>query len=138
MALEYPYPAHTDPGTTIEVAEGVRSLTIPMGGALNHNNLYLLEDTDGWLVVDTGLATPLNRLKRTLTAYRRHRFLSVDPDLASGGTPARRATATIRHRSPSRVGAYCRRQPYGRAHAGRNDVPDEAPIMCSAAITHRS
>ena len=57
MALEYPYPAHPEPGTTIEVAEGVRWLTMPMGGSLNHINLYLLEDTDGWFVVDTGLAT---------------------------------------------------------------------------------
>ena len=28
---------------------------MPMGGSLNHINLYLIEDTDGWYVVDTGL-----------------------------------------------------------------------------------
>lgn len=32
-------------------------LTMPMGGSLNHINLYLLEDHDGWFIVDTGLAT---------------------------------------------------------------------------------
>jgi glyoxylase-like metal-dependent hydrolase (beta-lactamase superfamily II) len=29
---------------------------MPMGGSLNHINLYLLEDRDGWWVVDTGLS----------------------------------------------------------------------------------
>ena len=56
--LTYPYDAHPEPGETVEVAEGVRWLTMPMGGSLNHINLYLLEDRDGWYVVDTGLATP--------------------------------------------------------------------------------
>ena len=56
MALEYPCPAHPTSGTTVEVAEGVRWLTMPMGGSLTHINLCLLEDTDGWFVVDTGLA----------------------------------------------------------------------------------
>ncbi len=42
----------------MEVAPGVRWLTMPMGGSLNHINLYLLEDNNGWWVVDTGLALP--------------------------------------------------------------------------------
>jgi glyoxylase-like metal-dependent hydrolase (beta-lactamase superfamily II) len=54
--LDYPYGKHPAPGTTQEVAPGVRWLTMPMGGSLNHINLYLLEDRDGWWVVDTGLA----------------------------------------------------------------------------------
>lgn len=56
--LTYPYDAHPEPGETVEVAAGVRWLTMPMGGSLNHINLYLLEDRDGWYVVDTGLGTP--------------------------------------------------------------------------------
>ena len=41
----------------MEVAPGVRWLTMPMGGgSLNHINLYLLEDDAGWWVVDTGLS----------------------------------------------------------------------------------
>ena len=40
MALEYPYDSHPAPGTTREVAEGVRWLTMPMGGSLTHINLY--------------------------------------------------------------------------------------------------
>jgi glyoxylase-like metal-dependent hydrolase (beta-lactamase superfamily II) len=55
--LQYPYDEHPSTGTTTEVAPGVRWLTMPMGGgSLNHINLYLLEDTDGWWVVDTGLS----------------------------------------------------------------------------------
>ena len=54
--LTYPYDDHPDPGTTVEIAEGVRWLTMPMPGSLSHINLYLLEDNDGWYVVDTGLS----------------------------------------------------------------------------------
>ncbi|MCZ6458629.1 MAG: MBL fold metallo-hydrolase [Gammaproteobacteria bacterium] len=56
--LTYPYSEHPMPGTTVEVAPGVRWLTMPMGGSLNHINLYLLEDERGWWVVDTGLSIP--------------------------------------------------------------------------------
>ncbi|MEM7221062.1 MAG: MBL fold metallo-hydrolase [Pseudomonadota bacterium] len=54
--LRYPYSDHPEPAQTVEVAPGVRWLTMPMGGSLTHINLYLLEDHDGWYVVDTGLA----------------------------------------------------------------------------------
>ncbi|MBX3707556.1 MAG: MBL fold metallo-hydrolase [Pseudomonadales bacterium] len=54
--LTYPYADHPAPGTTREIAPGVRWLTMPMGGSLNHINLYLLADRAGWWVVDTGLA----------------------------------------------------------------------------------
>ena len=56
--LQYPFDDHPAPGTTIEVAPGVRWLTMPMGGSLTHINLYVLEDGDGWWVVDTGLGDP--------------------------------------------------------------------------------
>ena len=43
-------------GTTFEVAPGVFWLRMPLPFALNHINLWLLEDGDGWTVVDTGIA----------------------------------------------------------------------------------
>jgi len=46
-------PAH---GTTLEVAPGVRWLQMPLPMSLDHINLYLLEDDDGWWVVDTGVS----------------------------------------------------------------------------------
>ena len=54
--LTYPYDAHPEPGTTQEIAPGVRWLSMPMPGSLSHINLYLLEDSSGWYVVDTGLS----------------------------------------------------------------------------------
>lgn len=54
-ALDYPYPDPPPPGTTLEIAPGVRWLQMPMPGSLNHINLYLLRDGDGWAIVDTGL-----------------------------------------------------------------------------------
>ena len=54
--LRYPHESHPEPGTTVEIAPGVRWLTMPMGGSLSHINLYLLEDDGGWWVVDTGLS----------------------------------------------------------------------------------
>lgn len=43
-------------GTTLEVAPGVHWLRMPLPFALNHINLWLLDDGDGWTVVDTGIA----------------------------------------------------------------------------------
>lgn len=54
--LRYPHADHPAPGTTREIAPGVRWLTMPMPGSLSHINLYLLEDRHGWYVVDTGLS----------------------------------------------------------------------------------
>lgn len=52
--LVYPYPEHPAHGTTQQIADGVLWLCMPLEGSLNHINLYLLEDDDGWYVVDTG------------------------------------------------------------------------------------
>lgn len=43
------------------VAEGVYWLRMPLPFDLDHINLYLLEDKDGWYVVDTGLDTDITR-----------------------------------------------------------------------------
>ncbi|MYD42285.1 MAG: MBL fold metallo-hydrolase [Gammaproteobacteria bacterium] len=59
--LDYPHAEHPPSATTVEVAESVRWLTMPMAGSLTHINLYLLEDYDGWFVLDTGLATQQTR-----------------------------------------------------------------------------
>jgi len=41
-------------GETLEVAPGVHWLKMPLPFALDHINLYLIEDGDGWTVIDTG------------------------------------------------------------------------------------
>jgi glyoxylase-like metal-dependent hydrolase (beta-lactamase superfamily II) len=43
------------PGTLTEVADGVFWARMPMGGRLNHINVWVLRDHDGWTIVDTGL-----------------------------------------------------------------------------------
>jgi glyoxylase-like metal-dependent hydrolase (beta-lactamase superfamily II) len=53
-ALEYPFPNVPAPGTTVEVARGVRWLRMPLPFALDHINLWMLEDNGGWTIVDTG------------------------------------------------------------------------------------
>ena len=55
VMLEYPYPAPTPDAAVQQVAPGVLWARMPMPMALNHINVYLLEDDDGWYAVDTGL-----------------------------------------------------------------------------------
>ncbi|MGE0388106.1 MAG: MBL fold metallo-hydrolase [Gammaproteobacteria bacterium] len=54
--LRYPYrdriPA---PGERVELAPGVFWLRMPMPGRLNHINVWLLRDGNGWMLVDTGI-----------------------------------------------------------------------------------
>jgi glyoxylase-like metal-dependent hydrolase (beta-lactamase superfamily II) len=53
--LSYP---HTAPpfGIAVPVTPGVRWLRMPLPFRLDHINLWLLEDGDGWAIVDTGIA----------------------------------------------------------------------------------
>jgi glyoxylase-like metal-dependent hydrolase (beta-lactamase superfamily II) len=54
--LTYPFGNPPEAGSTREVAPGVLWLRMPLPMALDHINIYLLEDEDGWWVVDTGIA----------------------------------------------------------------------------------
>ena len=54
--LKYLFEDVPQPGEVREVAPGVLWLRMPLPMALDHINLYLLEDHDGWWVVDTGIA----------------------------------------------------------------------------------
>jgi glyoxylase-like metal-dependent hydrolase (beta-lactamase superfamily II) len=54
--LDYPFgEARPEPGQTIEIAPGVHWIRMRLPMQLNHINLWLLEDGDGWTVVDTGI-----------------------------------------------------------------------------------
>lgn len=44
------------PGEAREVAPGVLWLRFPLPYQLDHVNIYLIEDTNGWAVLDTGIA----------------------------------------------------------------------------------
>ena len=49
------------PGVPVAIAPGVHWLRMPMPMVLDHINLWLLEDGDGWTVVDTGLCNDATR-----------------------------------------------------------------------------
>ena len=44
-------------GTVTEVAPGVLWLRLPLPYRLNHVNIYLVQEADGWVTIDTGLGT---------------------------------------------------------------------------------
>ena len=53
--LDYPWSQPPAPGTTIDVAPGVKWLRMPLPFQLDHINLWLVDDGAGWAVVDTGV-----------------------------------------------------------------------------------
>src|SRR3990170_3918341 len=61
MSLAYPFPEVPAPGTTIEVAPGVHWLSMPLPFQLDHINLWLIDEDDGWTVVDTGIGNEQTR-----------------------------------------------------------------------------
>ena len=64
--LIYPFAAPPEPGHVLEVAPGVLWMRMPLPMALNHINLWAIDDgDDGWAVVDTGMRTD-----ETLAAWR--------------------------------------------------------------------
>jgi glyoxylase-like metal-dependent hydrolase (beta-lactamase superfamily II) len=54
--LQFPVAAPPRPGETLAIAPGVHWLRMPLPFALDHINLWLLEDGPGWTIVDTGYA----------------------------------------------------------------------------------
>ena len=58
MTLDYPWTEPPAPADVREVAPGVHWLRMPLPFQLNHINLWLLEDGDGWAIVDTGVGLP--------------------------------------------------------------------------------
>jgi glyoxylase-like metal-dependent hydrolase (beta-lactamase superfamily II) len=55
--LVFPHMQPPEPGQLIEIAPGVQWLRLPLPYRLDHVNVYLIEDADGWTVLDTGLGT---------------------------------------------------------------------------------
>ncbi|HZT87602.1 MAG TPA: MBL fold metallo-hydrolase [Stellaceae bacterium] len=89
--LEFPHATAPSPGHAEPVAPGVWWLRMRLPFALNHINLWLLEDGDGWTVVDTGFALPETReaWERVFTEHL-------------GGRPIRRVIVT--HYHPDHMG----------------------------------
>ena len=61
QVLDYPHAAPPPPGETRELAPGVHWLRMPLPFALDHINLWLLEDGDRLVIVDCGFAADATR-----------------------------------------------------------------------------
>jgi len=91
QALYYPYDQAPKPGVTIEVARGVFWLRMPLPFALDHINLWLLEDGDGWAAVDCGIGRDQVR-----SIWEQHFSATM------GGRPLKRVIVT--HYHPDHMG----------------------------------
>jgi glyoxylase-like metal-dependent hydrolase (beta-lactamase superfamily II) len=59
--LEFPFPQLPAPGSALEVAPGVHWARMPLPFELDHINLWLLEDEEGWTAVDSGIGNAATR-----------------------------------------------------------------------------
>lgn len=84
--LEFPWADTPSPGEAREVAPGILWARLPLPFRLNHVNVWLLREDDGWTVVDTGCATT-----EIVAAWQ---ALLSGP---MGGRPVRRVVATHGH-----------------------------------------
>jgi glyoxylase-like metal-dependent hydrolase (beta-lactamase superfamily II) len=91
VELDYPFASPPDHDSYIEVAPGVRWLRFPLPFALNHINLWLLEDGPGWTLVDTGINSAMSR-----ELWERHFETTLE------GRPITRVIVT--HFHPDHVG----------------------------------
>ncbi len=89
--IGHPFDTPPAEGETIRVAEGVLWLRLPLPMALDHVNIYVLDDGDGWTIVDTGMSS-----KRTKAIWER---LLAGP---LAGKPVHRVILT--HHHPDHVG----------------------------------
>ncbi|EKV29604.1 hypothetical protein C882_0427 [Caenispirillum salinarum AK4] len=90
--LRFPIAEPPAPGEPLEVAEGVLWLRMPLPFALDHINLWLVEDGDGWTLIDTGIAS----------AETKGLWDAVPAHPALKGKPARRLICT--HFHPDHMG----------------------------------
>ena len=60
--IRHPFPDAPDQDTATEVAPGILWMRLPLPMALDHVNVYALDDGDGWTVIDTGMDSARSRL----------------------------------------------------------------------------
>ena len=89
--LHFPVMTPPLPGAVIPIAPGVRWLRMKLPFALDHINLWLIEDGEGWTAVDTGFSLP-----ETQAAWQQIFAAELD------GRPIRRVIVT--HYHPDHIG----------------------------------
>lgn len=61
MSLQYPITTIPEAGSYTEVKEGIYWLRLPLPFELSHINVWLLDDGDGWTLIDSGVSMPATR-----------------------------------------------------------------------------
>jgi glyoxylase-like metal-dependent hydrolase (beta-lactamase superfamily II) len=89
--IRHPFPDPPPEGGAVTVAPGILWLRLPLPMALDHVNIYALDDRDGWTIIDAGLSS-----KRSKAIWER---LLAGPLL---GKPIHRVILT--HHHPDHVG----------------------------------
>ena len=89
--IRYPFPDPPTEGEAITLAPGILWLRMPLPMALDHVNIYALDDGDSWTVIDTGFASKRGRAIWTKL---------LEGPLA--GKPVKRIVVT--HHHPDHVG----------------------------------
>ena len=59
--INYPFPNPPAEGEAITVADGALWMRLPLPMALDHVNVYALDDGDSWTIIDTGFDTKKSR-----------------------------------------------------------------------------
>ncbi len=59
-ALRYPWENHPGPEQVVEVKPGVVWVRVELPFRLNHVNIYLIADGDGWATVDSGFGNEVD------------------------------------------------------------------------------
>src|SRR5262249_22216183 len=59
--LVHPFTTPPEPGAVVEIRPGVLWARMPLPFRLNHVNIYLIEDDDGWAVFDAGIGNDVTR-----------------------------------------------------------------------------
>lgn len=89
--IVYPFAEPPDPGQPVEVAPGILWFRLPLPMALDHVNVYALDDGDGWTIVDTGFSSRKSR--------------AIWQDILAGSLVGRPVTRVlVTHHHPDHVG----------------------------------
>ena len=59
--IRAPFETPPSSGEMLEVAEGIFWIRLPLPMALDHVNVYALDDGDGWTLIDTGIGSKKSR-----------------------------------------------------------------------------
>ena len=89
--IRHPFPDAPGEGQAVQVADSILWMRLPLPMALDHVNVYALDDGDGWTIVDTGLFT--------------RKSVAIWQTLLAGplaGKPVQRVIAT--HHHPDHIG----------------------------------